>query len=206
MGPALNALKGLMMSNFSESLRHGFSNLTNVEGRDRPRQYWPYALLLIGTKWVIGTMLTLPVMISSMEQSFDAVGAAARSGAHVDQAQLQAQMMQQMMGQMQSILPFSLGLDVIIALLLCAATVRRLHDRNWSGWWVMLAVASMVVGAATSYWTMSMMASDAAGIVDNMGMIQLVGWLPLVGYIVLLVQLVQGGTPGPNRFGEPPEV
>jgi uncharacterized membrane protein YhaH (DUF805 family) len=48
-----------------------------------------------------------------------------------------------------------------------AVSVRRLHDTDRSGWWV------------------------------------LIGLIPFVGVIVLIVFMVQQGTPGPNRFGLP---
>ena len=140
------------MSNFTASIRHGFSNLTNFEGRDRPRQFWPYALLLIATQWLVGTALAVPMMIDAMKSSFAAVGEAARAGGPVDQLQLQADMMQQIMAQTQAILPYTLGLNILVALLLVAATVRRLHDRDWSGWWVLLAVGSLLTSIVSSYW------------------------------------------------------
>lgn len=41
--------------------------------------------------------------------------------------------------------------------------------------------------------------------IDRSGWWYLVGFVPLVGGIVLLVFSLQGGTPGPNRFGEDPK-
>ena len=48
-----------------------------------------------------------------------------------------------------------------------AVAVRRLHDTDRSGWWLLISL------------------------------------IPLIGTIALLVFLLQGGTPGPNRFGPP---
>jgi uncharacterized membrane protein YhaH (DUF805 family) len=56
-----------------------------------------------------------------------------------------------------------------------AVTVRRFHDRDMSGWWVL--------GFAV------------------LGAIPLVG---AIASIVQLVLMVLPGTPGPNRFGEDP--
>jgi uncharacterized membrane protein YhaH (DUF805 family) len=47
-------------------------------------------------------------------------------------------------------------------------TVRRLHDRGSSGWWVLIDL------------------------------------IPLVGWLILLLMLVDGSTPGVNRFGPNP--
>lgn len=49
-----------------------------------------------------------------------------------------------------------------------AVGVRRLHDTDRSGWWLLVAL------------------------------------VPILGVIVLIVFLLQGGTPGPNRFGPDP--
>lgn len=57
-----------------------------------------------------------------------------------------------------------------------AVTVRRLHDRDMSGWWYL---GFMVLG-----------------------MIPFVGW---IASIVFLVLLFLPGTVGPNRFGDDPK-
>jgi uncharacterized membrane protein YhaH (DUF805 family) len=40
--------------------------------------------------------------------------------------------------------------------------------------------------------------------IDRSGWWQLLSIIPLIGTIVLIVWWAQAGTPGPNRFGEPP--
>ena len=50
-----------------------------------------------------------------------------------------------------------------------AVAVRRLHDLDRSGWWILLA------------------------------------FIPVVGAIILIVWACMPGTPGPNRFGLPPQ-
>ncbi|MFI5929980.1 DUF805 domain-containing protein [Micromonospora sp. NPDC051543] len=64
-----------------------------------------------------------------------------------------------------------IGLIASLALLLpsLAVAVRRLHDTDKTGWWL------------------------------------LIGLVPIVGAIVLIVFLVQDGTPGANRFGPSPK-
>ncbi len=57
-----------------------------------------------------------------------------------------------------------------------AVAVRRLHDRNLSGWWYL---------AATLF-----------------GFIPVIGFL---GSIAFLVVMLLPGTDGPNRFGEDPK-
>ena len=56
-----------------------------------------------------------------------------------------------------------------------AVTVRRLHDRDMSGWWYLGFIA--------------------------LGMIPFVGWIANIAFLVILCL---PGTAGPNRFGEDP--
>ncbi len=57
-----------------------------------------------------------------------------------------------------------------------AVTVRRLHDRDMSGWWYLGAIV--------------------------VGMIPLIGYVVSIGFTVLMFL---PGTPGPNRFGADPK-
>lgn len=192
------------MANITASIRHGLSNLTNFTGRDRPGQYWPYTIALLLAEMIAGLAFALPLIINSMKTGFDAARTAAENGAQIDQAQLQAQMMHDTMATTQGIMPYTIGLGVVILLMLAAATVRRLHDRDWSGWWVLLAVGGKATGIVTGYWMMDIMAADPNAVMNHMGAIQAATWLPWVGYIILLIQLVQSGEPTDNRFGPPP--
>jgi uncharacterized membrane protein YhaH (DUF805 family) len=57
-----------------------------------------------------------------------------------------------------------------------AANVRRLHDRNMSGWWCLGFVV--------------------------LGTVPFVGWVSSVAYLVIMFL---PGTAGPNRYGEDPK-
>ena len=57
-----------------------------------------------------------------------------------------------------------------------AVTVRRLHDRDMSGWWYLGAVV--------------------------VGIIPFIGYIASIGFTVLMFL---PGTPGPNRFGPDPK-
>jgi uncharacterized membrane protein YhaH (DUF805 family) len=78
-----------------------------------------------------------------------------------------------------------------------AVSVRRLHDTNRSGWW-MLLLAPYVVGLA--------MAGPAlmSGSMTGLGMVGLVMMIGMVCAIVLLVFMVLAGTPADNRYGPDP--
>jgi uncharacterized membrane protein YhaH (DUF805 family) len=82
-----------------------------------------------------------------------------------------------------------------------AVTVRRLHDTNRSGWWVMLFWGPYLLIVAMTI---------AAGPYPQPGAAPAVGALVaslacLVGAITLLVFLFLEGTPGQNRFGPDPK-
>jgi uncharacterized membrane protein YhaH (DUF805 family) len=87
-----------------------------------------------------------------------------------------------------------------------AVGVRRLHDTNRSGWWILLpiipyALAILIGGPAMLG---GMAAGGGAGLVAGMA---LAGLLMLTGFIcaiVLLVFMVLPGTPGDNRYGPNP--
>ena len=97
--------------------------------------------------------------------------------------------------------PYGL-LTCLIALALIvpslAATVRRLHDTNRSGWWILIAVVP--------YFIMGVMMGMAAASGNMAGMASagIVGLVALAGGIAMLVFMVLPGTKGDNRFGPDP--
>ena len=63
-----------------------------------------------------------------------------------------------------------------------AVSVRRLHDTDRSGWWVLLGMVGPVLDPSS-------------------GSLQFAGW---IAQLVLIWFLVQKGDPGGNRFGPKP--
>ncbi len=94
-------------------------------------------------------------------------------------------------------IPF-IGFIISLALLLpsLAVTVRRLHDTNRTGWWVLLpiglALGGVVAGAILSF---------TGFIVIGIALIALGS---IGGFLVLLVFLIQPSDPHPNRYGPNP--
>jgi uncharacterized membrane protein YhaH (DUF805 family) len=95
-----------------------------------------------------------------------------------------------------------------------AVTVRRLHDTNRRGWWlVALAVPLVVAGAIAGFLDTTAaldanfggQGSDLSGSSSSMGIPLIIGIIALVILsIVLFVFLVLPGTEGPNRYGPDP--
>jgi len=79
--------------------------------------------------------------------------------------------------------------------------VRRLHDTNRSGWWLLLMVPYAIAGVMM---VRSMSASAATGTVPGFGAAGLVGLVGFVCVIVLLVFYCLAGTLGDNRYGPDP--
>ena len=102
---------------------------------------------------------------------------------------------------------------VNLALLLpsLAVGVRRLHDSNLSGWWLLAPVGCALLGLVLVF------AGVGAALVEGPQRDQvqmngaavafvLVGLLVLLAAAVLgIVLMVRSSTPGPNRFGPHPE-
>lgn len=86
-------------------------------------------------------------------------------------------------------------------------TVRRLHDTDHRGWWLLLPLlSSIVLGVAAMlligpyYDTISYY--DADNII--IGIVAVSTLIVLGSYLILLIFCVQKGTDGPNRFGPDP--
>ena len=80
-----------------------------------------------------------------------------------------------------------------------AAGVRRLHDTNRSGWWLLIALVPYGLVAIVG-----LMAAAGGGLFALMAMMGLIGFVALAGAVVLLVFMVLPGTPGDNRYGPNP--
>ncbi len=74
-----------------------------------------------------------------------------------------------------------------------SATVRRLHDRNLSGWWLGGFVILNVVQGGLD-----------AGAGESSALALILALLVFIGGITLLVVNIMRGTQGPNRYGPDP--
>jgi uncharacterized membrane protein YhaH (DUF805 family) len=78
-----------------------------------------------------------------------------------------------------------------------AVGVRRLHDTNRSGWWLLLMVPYCIAGVMMAQ---AMAAGGATGF-GSAGILALIGFFCVV---VLLVFYCLPGTPGDNQYGPDP--
>lgn len=85
-----------------------------------------------------------------------------------------------------------------------AVTIRRLHDTNRSGWWVMAFWGPYLLMIMATVMAGTSAAAGGTGMAG--GMLSLVAMLALaVGGITLLVFMFLEGTRGPNDYGPDPK-
>jgi uncharacterized membrane protein YhaH (DUF805 family) len=156
----------------------------DFSGRSRRTEFWMFVLF----QFLIGMGVVVLMMVLG--------GAAVLSG---DPSQAMA------MGGIILVLYLLLAL-VGLAFLIpnLAVTVRRLHDTDRSGWWIMLYwgpyLAMILAGGMVGMSAASGGDGMAGGAV---GLIAMIAWL--VGSLVLLVFMFLEGTRGPNKYGPDPK-
>lgn len=94
----------------------------------------------------------------------------------------------------------------LLALLAFAATVRRVHDVGWSGWWVGAYVLLTLLFIANALYSRArVLAGDQGMMMDYFPLIAGLALFQNGLGLLLLVLCVLDGTPGPNRFGPDPK-
>ncbi|HEX6375691.1 MAG TPA: DUF805 domain-containing protein [Allosphingosinicella sp.] len=90
--------------------------------------------------------------------------------------------------------PLVLLFELAILIPSIAVGIRRLHDTNRSGWWLMIGYGPALVS----------MLLPLVGI-GHLGLIMILTLVSLVGFVALLVLMVLEGTKGPNQYGPDPK-
>jgi uncharacterized membrane protein YhaH (DUF805 family) len=75
-----------------------------------------------------------------------------------------------------------------------AVGIRRLHDTNRSGWWLLVGYGPMCLSMLVMF-----------GGIQNLGLAGILSVVGMIGGIVLLVFMVLEGTRGPNQYGPDPK-
>lgn len=156
----------------------------DFSGRSRRTEFWMWVLFqfLIGFVFIILMML----LGGAALMSGDVGGAMAAGGIVV----------------ILYVLYILVGLAFFIPNL--AVTIRRLHDTDRSGWWIMLFWGPYLVMLASTFLIGASAASGGDGMAG--GALGLIASLALlVGALVLLVFMFLEGTRGPNKYGPDPK-
>ncbi len=86
-----------------------------------------------------------------------------------------------------------------------AVTVRRLHDTNRSGWWILMPLATIILAVILVAIVIPILGTDGAN--ETAGGIAAIfaGIIVLASNIAFFVFMVSDSTPGVNRFGSNPK-
>lgn len=196
------------MMGFFGMVGRGLRNVLRFSGRDTLSQFWPYTGAVIGASMVAGGILFVPMMATTMAkmQKFAAE--------HPDQADVvtgPGSYSISINGNHPELLPDFSGLmsgvlviTVIVVVLLAAAVTRRLHDRGRRGYWALFPLFFLMSGMAGMRIVFSQFGATGEPDMSLFGLMFLNNILYLASLALLLVQLVQDGTKGPNRYGDDP--
>ena len=154
-------------------------------GRSRRMEYWMFALFQV----LIWVAFMIVAMVIGGAAGMMA-GASADGGAS---GMVGAVMSMGILG----ILMLVVWLGLLVPGI--AVAVRRLHDSNRSGKWLLAVIAPYVVGYALA---LAGVASESTALAAIGGLITMLG---LIGGLVLLVFMFLPGTVGPNRYGPDPK-
>ena len=194
--------------NMIEAVKYNLANLANFDGRDPRSTFWWYVLFLIVVYFVAGMLISIPVMVTTVGSTVDAI----QSGADPDA--MQAAIGDEMVDMMKDQMWLSVILGLAMALLLAASFVRRLHDSGKPGWIALIAIALyagsmlfnlMNLDSMLETMRAAMDATDPQAMME--GQSQLYAYSAL-GYVVYLIVIVFGAfdsNRGPNKYGEEPD-
>jgi uncharacterized membrane protein YhaH (DUF805 family) len=150
-------------------------------GRSRRMEYWMFQLFMFLV--YIAMIVLMMVVGGGALMTGDPSAAAAAGGA--------------------ALIIFGLYALFALAMLIpsIAVSVRRLHDTNRSGWWILAPLSGYVI--------MLIGTVMAAGSPDNPGLggiLAMVGMIAVIGLgLTLLVFMFLEGTRGPNQYGPDPK-
>lgn len=189
------------MANIGASIGHNLRNLGRFSGRDTRVQFWPWAIVVfigatIATMAVIVPIL-LEMMIALQQLIHQPVDP--KTGAYPPPIEPDA-FLNLMPDFARLQIPFA-AINAMAGLLLAAAVVRRLHDRDKSGFWGLIPVPFFIVGALLMPQAVQFGTRVEPGPLPVIASLN--SALTWVAFIGLIVVLVGEGTPGPNRYDDP---
>lgn len=157
-------------------------------GRSRRKEYWMFFLAVV--LFYIALFALMVLFMGSV--FFNAFGGADPAGQFdANGAEPGSGMMGAMLGGgVVAILIMLTWLFLLIPSI--AVGIRRLHDIDRTGWWLMLGYGP---------WILSMVFAMA----QSEGPAAIFNLISMVGFLVLLVFAFLPGTKGPNRYGSDPK-
>ena len=154
----------------------------DFSGRSRRMEFWMWQLLQV-IVYIIFLMLVMVVGGGAMMAMGDPTAMAAAGGTVM----------------------LLFGLYGIYALAIIipsiAVAVRRLHDTNRSGWWILAPIAPYMITILSG--AMLAASPDMVGLFGIIALVSMLAALALA--LVLLVFYLLEGTKGPNQYGPDPK-
>jgi len=191
-----------------ESIKHNLANLGNFNGRDSRSTFWWYVLFLVVVNFVIGLVVSLPNTMSAMSASFEAI----QSGA--DPEYFQTSFMDDLTEMMKTQMWISVILGIVMAGLLAASFVRRLHDSGKPGWIALIAfglyIGSLVfnlinLDSMLDSMRVAMDASDPSAMIRGQTALQAYSLAAYISYLIVIIFGVFDSQRGPNQYGDEPD-
>jgi uncharacterized membrane protein YhaH (DUF805 family) len=183
------------------SIRHNLANLLRFSGRDSRAQFWPYAIAVFLTSMAVDILLFIPVMTDMMQRMM--IYARDHPEGFPQPAPGQIQTLPPgLMPDMSRIFVPTTIVSIISLLLLAAAVVRRLHDRDRTGWWAVLPLPFQAIGLALAPAAMKAVTAFPSKPLPFTLWTSLNSLFFWCAFILLIVMLVGDSTKGPNRFEE----
>ena len=176
---------------FGEAVRHGFSNLTNFDGRDARSTFWWWVLVIVVINFLLSMFVGLFFTASAMS------GALVSAASGGDEMQVQAEMMRNMADGLSTSAWVGVGISLLSLALLLASFVRRLRD---AGLPVLIAAVPVVTTLWGAYESISivgeMQALMANADLEGMNELGMSSWTSgLISYGGYLVVIICGVIP-----------
>ena len=160
-------------------------------GRARRAEFWWFALY----QFLLGTGLSIALQIWLAKQLSNGEAVDFQSALPLDEQALAAYI--QSHPEIWNYAGYAFA-AYLVGLILpnLAVTIRRLHDTNRSGWFILMPTGVSIICIFVGM--MVMASGSAAGAI--LGLV-IMGVVPMIAYIWLLVVLALPGSHGNNRFG-----
>lgn len=160
----------------------------DFSGRSRRMEFW---------MWQVAKFIFAIVVYALL---FAAVGGAIMTAGNSPEGLVAASGMVMLLG----LIVMVIGLAILVPDI--AVAVRRLHDTDRSGWWILAPLGPYLIFWVTMGAAMSSGAAPNEMMAGGVGIIGLVCLLAVFGLaLTLLIFYFLDGTPGPNRFGPDPK-
>ena len=183
------------------SIRHNLANLFRFSGRESRALFWPYAIAIFLLSVAAYIALFVPIVMDMMTRTM------AYAQAHPEGLPKAAPgqppvLPPELMPDFGRMAIPSMLVSLAAILLLAAAVVRRLHDRDKTGWWGALPLPFKAIGVALAPMVTKAMTTYPPTPSPLATLSSLNGLCSLVASIVVIVLLVGEPSRGPNRFGD----